>query len=168
MPAALQSASPLWRGGYRRREPDLLLSRRCAPAVAGSSSPFGGRRTILHCPSPDRQRLQDDVEPVADLVRERRADGEPEVILAFALDDGVGAIVRVAGWPSLASFRFRLGSVLVGAHDGEHARRLLRVGGIFRTAVHVEGVVVDLEEVGFARRSRSCRSRARGAGRCPR
>ena len=24
-PAALEFASPLWRGGYRRREPDLLL-----------------------------------------------------------------------------------------------------------------------------------------------
>ena len=33
----------------------------------------------------DRQRLQDDVVAVAILVHERRADGEPKVVLAFAL-----------------------------------------------------------------------------------
>jgi len=41
-------------------------------------------------------------------------------------------------------------SVLVGAHDGEHARRNAWVRGVFRTAVHIEGVVVDLPEVRLA------------------
>jgi hypothetical protein len=38
-------------------------------------------------------------------------------------------------------------SVFIGAHDGEHAPRLLRISGIFRAALHVGGVVVDFEEV---------------------
>jgi hypothetical protein len=41
-------------------------------------------------------------------------------------------------------------SIFVGAHDGEHARRNVRVGGVFRAAFHVERVVVQLEEVGFS------------------
>ena len=41
-----------------------------------------------------------------------------------------------------------VGSVLIGAHDGECARRLFRVGGIFRTAGHVEGVVDAMERRG--------------------
>src|SRR5579864_3997397 len=43
------------------------------------------------------------------------------------------------------------GSVFVGAHDGEHARRPFGVGGIFRGAFHVGGVVIHLEEVANAR-----------------
>src|SRR5258708_1351126 len=43
------------------------------------------------------------------------------------------------------------GSVLVSAHDGEHARRLFGVCGVFRPALQFEGVVVDLEKVGLAR-----------------
>src|ERR1035437_7954423 len=48
------------------------------------------------------------------------------------------------------SFEVGVGSVLVGAHDGEHARRNVRVGGVFGAAIHVEGVVIDLEEVGLS------------------
>src|SRR5579862_4111868 len=56
--------------------------------------------------------------------------------------------MRVAG-PSLASFRFQLGLVFIGAHNREHARRLLWISGIFGTTGQVGGVVIDLEEVGL-------------------
>jgi CheY-like chemotaxis protein len=40
----------------------------------------------------NRQRLQDDVEAVSRLMRERRADREPEVILAFSFDHREGSV----------------------------------------------------------------------------
>jgi hypothetical protein len=43
-----------------------------------------------------------------------------------------------------------LRSVFIGAHDGEHARRLLGISGIFGAALQVRRVIVDLEEVGDA------------------
>ena len=42
------------------------------------------------------------------------------------------------------------GLVFVRAHDGEYARCLRWVGGIFRAAVHVRGVVVHFEKVGHS------------------
>jgi hypothetical protein len=90
--------------------------------------------------------LKDDIIAVAILVHECRADGEPKSRLVLRASRPCMRDSWVADWPSLASFLW-LGSVLVGAHDGEYARRFLRIGGIFRTAVHIEGVVVDFEEV---------------------
>jgi hypothetical protein len=55
-------------------------------------------------------------------------------------------------WVNLTKCRLR-GAAFIDpqcAHDGEHARRLLRVGRIFRPALHVAGVVIDLEEVDYA------------------
>src|SRR5580698_9151916 len=56
---------------------------------------------------------------------------------------------RYAGcWPAMTGLlSVRWWSVLVGAHDREHARRLRWIGRVFRSAVHVRGVVVHFEEV---------------------
>src|ERR1700734_322227 len=94
-----------------------------------------------------RQRLQDDVIAVAVLVHERCTDVEPKVILAFTFDDGVRLVGGLGSHMKLLSVRCGCWSVLVGAHDGEHALRRAWVGGVFRAAVQIEGVVVDLEEV---------------------
>jgi hypothetical protein len=50
-------------------------------AASWVSLSFGGRNTILHCPSPigNGQSLKDHVEPVAGLVGERRTDRQPKV-----------------------------------------------------------------------------------------
>ena len=139
LPSPVGGRLPASRAGFVALSGPLLRRR------IGLSS-FGSRSTILpSIGSACRTMLI----AVAVLVHERRADGEPKVVLAFALDDGVGAICGC--WLAIAGLLSGWwGLVLVGAHDGEHARRLLGVGGIFRTAVHVEGVVVDFEEVGFA------------------
>jgi len=41
-------------------------------------------------------------------------------------------------------------SVLVGAHDGKHARCNVRVGGFLGAGLHVGGIVIDLKEVGLS------------------
>ena len=43
----------------------------------------------------DRQRIEQEVEPFAVLVRIARAQVQPVVVLVLALDDGVGAICRL-------------------------------------------------------------------------
>jgi hypothetical protein len=95
----------------------------------------------------NRQRLQDHVEPVALLMGEGCADREPEVVMALTLHDRERAIGGLLTGHRLPPFPLVGKSIFVGAHDGEHARRLLRVGRVFRAAFHVRGVVVHFEKV---------------------
>lgn len=62
--------------------------------------------------------------------------------------------MKVAGRPSRPPFCC-WGLVLVDAHNGEHARRLLGIGRVFGAGRHIEGVVDPMERRG----DESCRSK---------
>jgi hypothetical protein len=79
-------------GGQLARNRDCCISIALAmkPSLWIASAAFSGDFAQKLAADWKRQSLQDHIEPVARLVRKRRADREPKVVLSLALHDGEG------------------------------------------------------------------------------